>query len=1081
MAQDGNTAGGNSYTIDNVTFQVGRNKLNSIFNAIRTTNIGGSQPELATGQFWIDNTTPSATVWTLYFFDGTDSIQFATIDTTNNTVNFIDSAFDLIVDTTPQLGGDLDLNSNDITGTGNIDITGTIDLTTSGANGLVINQRTDNAGNSANIFLSDSSGTVGIQSSSGAFRFNTDATVGSASGTERLRINSSELVINDTSNDYDFRVESNNNTHALFVNGGSGDILFNTSTSAINLITGTSVGMGYEASFNTLGISRSGGEPLNLNRTTSDGDIVRFRKDGATVGSIGTKNAPYFVNNTNGGIKLSGISVFPCDTTGAVADNTFDLGDGNSTTRWKDLYLTGTVTNNGTGGMSIDTSGNVTFNEGSIDADFRVESDTNTHALFVDGASGGIGIGTSTLRPAEFTPTDGVSINGNILGQIQSTTDSNTNILLNRDTTNGKLIEFRKNGTEVGSIGTTGGVIKVGSGDNNLGFFSDRIQPLDSSGAGTNNTIDVGYPSSRFKNGFFSGTIYTGKVSADELNVGTNEYITFGTIGSSANSILASANDGITYHRAYNGFNFIRSVDSVSQIQMTSVAGIVVNQDSADLDFRVESNSNTHMLFVDGGSNEVGIGLSAPETTLHVYGANNDIRGQLKVEASSGDAQITFEHPLNGRGMYVDNSDDNKFKIYGGGGKGVNEFTIDNTGNVGIGETSPTYPLSISSSYKGIQINDGTSTLAIFSNTAGQWINNVSGNNSFNVYTNDLQRLKIFGDGTTVINENSYDQDFRVESNNNTHALFVDGGQSAIGINNSLPTNLSSSHTQVLFGGVGSLLSGGTGAGSTSEVRANSYYDGANHRYSISDEASRYKQNDGIHQFDTASAGTAGNTLTWNTRMKINNSGYVLHTSSINEVISSNLTTHTIHNHDSSQRLLNLQHSGGGAVNGVLIDFDQVANDNNSQYFFSCDDAITNRLVIWSDGDIDNHDNSYGATSDIKLKEQVIDASSQWNDIKDLRIRKFKFKSDVSEKGDSDELWRLGLIAQEAELVSPNIVKTKLDFDKENNPILDDEGNQTETKSIKYSILYMKAVKALQEAMQKIEDLEARVNTLEGN
>ena len=125
MAQDGTTAGGSSYTIDNVTFPVGRTKQQSIFDAIRSTNIGNTAPDLVAGQFWIDNNTPSTTVWTLYFYDGTDNISFATIDTINNTVNFLDSTFDLINDTTPQLGGNLDLNSNDITGTGNIDITGT--------------------------------------------------------------------------------------------------------------------------------------------------------------------------------------------------------------------------------------------------------------------------------------------------------------------------------------------------------------------------------------------------------------------------------------------------------------------------------------------------------------------------------------------------------------------------------------------------------------------------------------------------------------------------------------------------------------------------------------------------------------------------------------------------------------------------------------------------------------------------------------------------------------------------------------------------------------------------------------------
>jgi hypothetical protein len=109
MAQDGTTAGGSSYTIDNVTFPIGRTKLQSIFDAIRSTNIGNTAPDLVAGQFWIDNNTPSTTVWTLYFYDGTDNISFATIDTINNTVNFLDSTFDLINDTTPQLGGTLRL------------------------------------------------------------------------------------------------------------------------------------------------------------------------------------------------------------------------------------------------------------------------------------------------------------------------------------------------------------------------------------------------------------------------------------------------------------------------------------------------------------------------------------------------------------------------------------------------------------------------------------------------------------------------------------------------------------------------------------------------------------------------------------------------------------------------------------------------------------------------------------------------------------------------------------------------------------------------------------------------------------
>jgi hypothetical protein len=46
--------------------------------------------------------------------------------------------------------------------------------------------------------------------------------------------------------------------------------------------------------------------------------------------------------------------------------------------------------------------------------------------------------------------------------------------------------------------------------------------------------------------------------------------------------------------------------------------GIVINEDSQDYDFRVESNDNTHMLFVDASANRVSIGDSIPLSTLHI-------------------------------------------------------------------------------------------------------------------------------------------------------------------------------------------------------------------------------------------------------------------------------------------------------------------------------------------------------------------------------------------------------------------------------------------------------------------------------
>ena len=167
-----------------------------------------------------------------------------------------------------------------------------------------------------------------------------------------------------------------------------------------------------------------------------------------------------------------------------------------------------------------------------------------------------------------------------------------------------------------------------------------------------------------------------------------------------------------------------------------------------------------------------------------------------------------------------------------------------------------------------------------------------------------------------------------------------------------------------------------------------------------------------------------------------------------------------------------------GNVYGQSIYFSAQSPDNNSSEFLRCRDNSQNRLVIYSDGDVQNHDNSYGAISDIKLKEQITDASSQWEDIKALTVRKYKMKSDVA-NGDSDAHWRLGVVAQEVETAGMGGLVAE-DPDMIENEDGEYVESGTTTKRVKYSILYMKAVKALQEAMTRIETLEAKVATLEG-
>jgi hypothetical protein len=91
-----------------------------------------------------------------------------------------------------------------------------------------------------------------------------------------------------------------------------------------------------------------------------------------------------------------------------------------------------------------------------------------------------------------------------------------------------------------------------------------------------------------------------------------------------------------------------------------------------------------------------------------------------------------------------------------------------------------------------------------------------------------------------------------------------------------------------------------------------------------------------------------------------------------------------------------------------------------------------------------------------------------------LLIRKYNFREATGYETHT----QIGLVAQEVESVCPGLVKeTPV---REGSPVSDANGNELDTtKSIVTSVLYMKAVKALQEAMTRIETLETKVASLE--
>jgi hypothetical protein len=90
-----------------------------------------------------------------------------------------------------------------------------------------------------------------------------------------------------------------------------------------------------------------GSEPLRVNRTSSDGEIIKLDKDGTTVGSIGCYSGDLTIGNgsTVGLIfeQTGSDRISPWNlTANATRDGEIDLGDSNQ--RFKDIYASnGTI------------------------------------------------------------------------------------------------------------------------------------------------------------------------------------------------------------------------------------------------------------------------------------------------------------------------------------------------------------------------------------------------------------------------------------------------------------------------------------------------------------------------------------------------------------------------------------------------------------------------------------------------------------------------------------------------------------------------------------------------------------------
>ena len=125
----------------------------------------------------------------------------------------------------------------------------------------------------------------------------------------------------------------------------------------------------------------------------------------------------------------------------------------------------------------------------------------------------------------------------------------------------------------------------------------------------------------------------------------------------------------------------------------------------------------------------------------------------------------------------------------------------------------------------------------------------------------------------------------------------------------------------------------------------------------------------------------------------------------------------------------------------------------------------TNNILIYGNGNVQNANNSYGQISDVKLKENIVDATPKLDKLMNVRIVNYNLINDPNLK-------QIGVVAQELEQIFPGLVDEHIDRDTEGNDL------GTTTKSVKMSVFVPMLIKAMQEQQVQIEAQQQQINSL---
>ena len=278
-------------------------------------------------------------------------------------------------------------------------------------------------------------------------------------------------------------------------------------------------------------------------------------------------------------------------------------------------------------------------------------------------------------------------------------------------------------------------------------------------------------------------TINSTTLTVDDKNIVVASGAADNAAADGAGLVVDGSNASITYLSTGDKFNVNKALELNSTL---SVAG--------------NTNFDTGTLFIDTANDRVGIGTTSPSVRLHVNLSSSSEIDVARFQASNGadiqfldigsdptNNQVTFDVTGSSSGNYLFRSGGTDRAIFTSAGRfGFNTTNTDNgTINVLSSGTANAYSLyvgNVDGTYNPyIRLyHDADGIKLIQSSTYGGSASHLQ----FEIGGVHSLSLK---PGETIFNEGGADQDFRVESDTNTHAFFVDAGAERVGLGVSNP------------------------------------------------------------------------------------------------------------------------------------------------------------------------------------------------------------------------------------------------------------------------------------------------------